>query len=105
MLLAERAEATCDSIPFDHWQHAISEAFAPLDVRSTASNGPTPFSGTLRSTCLGALQLSDVAGQHVDVRRTQATIRRSDPGMIKVGVQLAGEGTLIQHPRSTPDAG
>lgn len=99
MLLADWAEAISEPTPFDHWQHAISEAFVPLEVRSTARDNTVPFFGTLRSTSLGAFQLSEVAGQQAEVRRTPATIKRSDPGMIKVGVQLAGEGTLIQHDR------
>ncbi|MEN0134900.1 MAG: helix-turn-helix domain-containing protein [Rhodococcus sp. (in: high G+C Gram-positive bacteria)] len=97
--MADYAEAICEPTPFDHWQHAISEAFVPLEVRSTAPDGTDPFSGTLRSTSLGAMQLSEVAGRQVAVRRTPATITRSDPGMIKVGVQLAGDGTLVQHDR------
>ena len=99
MLPADRAEAECEPIPFDHWQHAVSEAFVPLEVRSTAPKGADPLPGRLRSTSLGALHLSEVTGQQIEVRRTPATIERSDPGMIKVGVQLAGEGRLVQHGR------
>ena len=81
---------------FEHWRENVSMAFVPLDAVST---GPSQFEGTLVSSTLGALQLSEVAGREVDVRRTRATIRRSDPGLIKVGLQLSGCGTIVQNGR------
>ena len=81
---------------FEQWRENVSMAFVPLDAVST---GPSSFEGTLVSSTLGTLQLSEVTGREVDVRRTRATIRRSDPGLIKVGLQLTGSGTLVQNDR------
>ncbi|MBY4403332.1 helix-turn-helix domain-containing protein [Rhodococcus fascians] len=81
---------------FEQWRESVSTAFVPLDAVST---GPSPFEGTLVSSTLGALQLSEVTGREVDVRRTRATIRRADPGLIKVGLQLTGCGTIVQNER------
>lgn len=81
---------------FEQWRENVSTAFVPLDAVST---GPSSFEGTLVSSTLGALQLSEVTGREVDVRRTRATIRRSDPGLIKVGLQLTGRGTIVQNER------
>ncbi|WP_415972381.1 helix-turn-helix domain-containing protein [Rhodococcus sp. 077-4] len=81
---------------FEQWRENVSTAFVPLDAVST---GPSSFEGTLVSSTLGALQLSEVTGREVDVRRTRATIRRSDPGLIKVGLQLGGCGSIVQNDR------
>ncbi|MBY6412842.1 helix-turn-helix domain-containing protein [Rhodococcus sp. BP-252] len=81
---------------FEQWRENVSTAFVPLDAVST---GPSSFEGTLVSSTLGALQLSEVTGREVDVRRTRATIRKSDPGSIKVGLQLSGCGTIVQNER------
>jgi AraC-like DNA-binding protein len=45
------------------------------------------------------LNLFEVAGSGVDVHRTRATIRRSDPGLVKVMVQLHGRGLVAQRDR------
>ena len=81
---------------FEQWRENVSTAFVPLDAVSTGSSS---FEGTLVSSTLGSLQLSEVAGREVDVRRTRATIRRADPGLIKVGLQLTGCGTIVQNER------
>lgn len=99
MRVAKNVEASCELARFDHWQHAVSEAFVPLEVKTTTCGGRAHFTGTLSTTSLGRLQLSEVGGQDVDVRRTPSTIKRADPGMIKVGLQLAGRGVLVQHER------
>ncbi|MFE5709022.1 helix-turn-helix domain-containing protein [Rhodococcus koreensis] len=101
VLLADNAEAACKHTPFEPWQHAVSEAFVPLEVRSIAAADTPPFRGSLHTTSLGKLQFSEVAGRQVHVQRTPRTIKRSDPGMIKVGLQRAGTGILTQHDRET----
>lgn len=79
---------------FEHWRESVSTAFVPLDVVSTGSSS---FEGGLCSSTLGAMQLSEVAGSEVDVRRTRATIKRADPGWIKVGLQVTGHGVVTQR--------
>ncbi|UOT07745.1 helix-turn-helix domain-containing protein [Rhodococcus opacus] len=77
----------------------MSDAFVPLEAVSTASDGGSRFTGRLRSSSFGAMQLSEVTGRQVSVHRTRATIKRSDPGLLKVGLQLAGRGVVVQHDR------
>jgi AraC-like DNA-binding protein len=79
---------------FEHWRESVSTAFVPLDAVSV---GSAPFEGRVASASLRSLQLSDVAGRQVEVRRTRATIRRADPGLIKVGMQLNGHGVITQN--------
>lgn len=81
---------------FEHWRESVSTAFVPLDA---VSSGTTSFQGRVASATLRSLQLSEVAGCQVDVRRTRATIRRSDPGLMKVGMQLNGHGVITQNER------
>ncbi|OZF52183.1 AraC family transcriptional regulator [Rhodococcus sp. 14-2470-1b] len=82
---------------FDRWREEVSAAFVPLDASSSASEGC--FDGGLHSGSMGALHISEVSGRCVDVRRTPAVIRRSDPGLVKVGVQLRGRGVVVQRDR------
>lgn len=49
---------------------------------------------------LGSLNVFEVAGSAVDVHRTRATIRRHDPGLVKVMVQLGGRGLVAQRDRT-----
>lgn len=103
MIVAEPSHSLRDlnalsSIGFDDWRAAISDAFVPLDALPVAG-GVDGFSGGLVSMGLGDLQLSDVIGQRVHVRRSATTIRRADPGVIKVGVQIRGTSTVRQGDR------
>ncbi|AZG46012.1 AraC-like ligand-binding domain-containing protein [Gordonia insulae] len=92
------ADEPLRDIGFDRWRAAISEAFVPLDAAPMAGQ-TIGFRGGLSSVGLGELQLSDVVGERVHVRRSASTIRRSDPGVIKVGVQMRGTSTVSQHDR------
>jgi AraC-binding-like domain len=47
------------------------------------------------------LHISEVTGGSVDVHRTPSIIRMSDPGLVKVGVQVHGRGLIAQHDRET----
>ena len=81
---------------FDQWSRAVSDAFVPLNAVPTDSSAKD-FRGALHCAPLGsAMQLSEVRGARVDVLRTTQTIRKSDPGFVKVGVQIRGSGILRQ---------
>ncbi|WP_072802765.1 helix-turn-helix domain-containing protein [Rhodococcoides yunnanense] len=82
---------------FERWREEVSAAFVPLDASSSAPD--SFFDGGLRSGSVGSLHISEVSGHCVDVRRTPAVIRRSDPGLVKVGVQLRGRGVVVQRER------
>ena len=81
---------------FDQWRRAVSEAFVPLTAVSN-DRAARDFRGALHCAPLGsAMQLSEVSGGRVDVLRTPETIRKSDPGFVKVGLQIRGSGVLRQ---------
>ncbi|PYE15903.1 AraC family transcriptional regulator [Williamsia limnetica] len=86
-----------DRVGFDEWREAISSAFVPLDA--SPDHRPGDFSGALSSITVGDLQLAEVLGDCSHVRRSVATIRRADPGVIKVGLQLHGHSTVQQNGR------
>ncbi|NMO04844.1 helix-turn-helix domain-containing protein [Gordonia sp. TBRC 11910] len=87
------------SADFDEWRDAISDAFVPLDAVPWDSRGAI-FRGGLSSVTLGDLQLSEVMGQRTRVSRSASTIKRADPGVIKVALQLAGHSAVRQRDRS-----
>src|SRR5216683_4211105 len=82
---------------FDFWQHAVSEAFVPLEV-----SGPQPghdFHGRMRGCDLGNLRLYDVRAQAHVARRTPRLVASAPAGCYKVGLQLRGSSVLIQDGR------
>lgn len=89
----------CDRpLDFEGWREAISQAFVPLDA-TPLTPGFGSFEGGLNSRSLGDLQLSEVLGSSAHVRRSPSTIRRSDPGVIKVALQMSGTSTVTQYER------
>jgi AraC-like DNA-binding protein len=85
---------------FDWWREEVSSTFVPLDALPNSVHGVSRFTGDLISGSVGDLRICEVSGREVDVRRTRATIRRGDPGFVKLAVQLRGRGVVVQHDRS-----
>ncbi|WP_433710190.1 helix-turn-helix domain-containing protein [Nocardia sp. CA-084685] len=84
------------TLTFDPWRAAISDTFIPLEAALAASPANTVFAGELLSRTIGSVQLSEVSGGGVVVSRTEVTIRRSDPGWVKIAMQVAGRGVIRQ---------
>lgn len=82
---------------FDSWSDAISKTYVPL--RATAHVGADPFRGELIGQSLGSTEISVVTGGPCEVARTAGTIRQSDPGFLKLGLQLKGYSILTQDGR------
>jgi len=84
---------------FDAWHEAVSNAFVPLDAtyRSDA-----PFGGALTQDSIGPVQISRVSGGAVEVSRSTQTIKRADPGYLKLGLQLRGYCLVTQDEREAP---
>ena len=83
----------------DRWREEISSASVPIDVVPSLREGNQPLVSALTTGSLGSLNVFEVAGSAVDVHRTRAAIRRHDPGLVKVMVQLRGRGLLAQRDR------
>lgn len=69
------------------------------DCRSRCNDIGSPLDGGVTVGALGSLQLQQCRAGSLDVHRTRSTIRMSDPNLIKVGVQIRGNGLLVQHGR------
>lgn len=81
---------------FDLWCEAISADFLPLEAELKSPVPGTEFAGELRSRTIGSVQLSEVSGAEVVVSRTRGTIRKADPGLVKLGMQVKGRGIVRQ---------
>jgi AraC-like DNA-binding protein len=96
-------ETSFDQIPaaeqFERWSHTISQTYVPLTA--TPANGDTAFGGDLITQSLGPAHLSEISGGSCEVARTIPTIRQSDPGMLKLSLQLRGQCLLRQDGRET----
>jgi AraC-like DNA-binding protein len=82
---------------FDLWSHTVSQTYVPLVA--TAHTGDMPFGGELVSQRVGSAHISEISGGACEVARTAQTIRRSDPGLLKLGLQLRGYCVLTQDGR------
>lgn len=101
-------ELRAGSEGFDHWREYYLATSMPLEIvpneRCRDCHGEcneigSPFTGGLTVGALGSMQLQEVTAGAADIHRTRPTIRISDPGLIKVGLQIRGNGLLIQHER------
>jgi AraC-like DNA-binding protein len=93
---------------FERWRNVYMSAALPMEFASNdrcrdccgrCNDIGSPLNGGLTVGALGSLQLHQVTGGSADVHRTRSTIRMSDPSLIKVGVQIRGNGLLVQHDR------
>ena len=83
----------------DRWREEVTSAYMAVDVVPNLRDGDQPHVSAFTTGALGSLKIFEVTGSAVDVRRTRATIRRSDPGLVKVAVQLRGRGLIAQRDR------
>ena len=90
---AADAQATLD---FDGFRIAVSDSFVPLEVTSDLAD---QFSGTIRTTDLGDVHISDVCATPHVVERTPELIARGDRQYFKLNLLLSGSGLLIQDNR------
>lgn len=86
---------------FDAWTEAVNSSFVPLLAQSAADLPSIGFDGRLVSQTLGMSAVSSVAGSAVRVRRTSKLIAQTDPGYIKLGLQLRGMSVITQDGRDT----
>lgn len=89
---AEREPA----VGFDAWLHAVSSAFVPVDAHVEV---PLGFEGRLSAHRFGDVSLAFVGGSPVRVSRTPGMIRREDPDLVKMSIQVRGHGLIVQDGR------
>jgi AraC-like DNA-binding protein len=84
---------------FGKWRDELASAFVPVDIVPSVQGGNEPPARVLTAGTLGSLQIREVSGSAIDVYRTPATIRRGDPGLVKVVLLLRGHGWVAQRDR------
>lgn len=82
---------------FGAWSETVSQTYVPLVA--TDHTGQIPFGGELVSQSVGSAHISEISGGACAVARTAHTIRQSDPGLLKLGMQLRGYCVLTQDGR------
>lgn len=85
--------------PFDisRWRALTSQNFVPLDVHPLTS--PASFVGRVERTDRGALSVFRIEHSAAVVARTPQLIRRRAADLIKVSLQLEGDGLIEQDGR------
>jgi len=101
--VTDRTEMDCAQVGaadrFDAWTEAVAKNFVPLAAARKDRDGAPGFAGRLVSQPLGRAEISTVRGSAVAVHRSAAMIARSDPGHIKLGLQLRGYSVISQDSR------
>ncbi|MCQ4122564.1 AraC-like ligand-binding domain-containing protein [Rhodococcus tibetensis] len=82
-------------VDLEAFRATVVDSFVPLDTSTEAGE----FEGSIRRIDLGSVQFSEVVATAHTVRRTPRTIRASDPGYYKVGLQVRGYCVLTQDER------
>lgn len=90
---------------FTYWREAVCDVFVRLECdriggRIGGRVGDTPFTGTIATRPLGAIQLSEIASQPQHVTRTPRLIARSPQDDLLAVLQLEGSGVVSQDGRS-----
>lgn len=93
--LVVRTSAHAPAERLEFWRTTLCSAFVPLEAEA----GTGPVDATLRVVDAGVVRFNQVHGGSQVVRRTPALIRRDDPELVKVGVQVSGRGLLAQDGR------
>ncbi|HXV93513.1 MAG TPA: helix-turn-helix domain-containing protein [Pseudonocardia sp.] len=81
----------------DEWREAIRDNFVALDIAADRRAGG--FDGTVRSTALGHLQVSEVRSTPQTCRRTAGLARADHAQYLQVGMLVRGGAVLEQDGR------
>jgi AraC-like DNA-binding protein len=82
---------------FPFWLEMIRQTTAPHEIRSDHAAG---FQARLRTLQLGAVQLTVMAQQSLEGRRTPKLIRESDPEHYSFGINIRGRVRMAQGDHS-----
>jgi hypothetical protein len=94
-----RALDVSPSICLDYMRSAIADTMAPFDLRITDED----FGGEIRSADIGMIRVVSWANafDEGEIVRTTRLIRKSDPELCKIDVQLRGRLAFEQGERQT----
>lgn len=81
---------------FEEWKAMLGHRFVP--VRLVSDRGEA-FRGTLRERALRDVSVAEITADSHRVIRSQSQISPDDPALLKLSVQLAGDGLVLQDGR------
>lgn len=81
---------------FEFWRETVAQVAMPVELRSSHSAN---FLATIQSTSIGAIETVVMRHPPVDIERTRQLIRRSDPEVYHLALNLAGLQQFTQERR------
>jgi AraC-like DNA-binding protein len=91
-----RAHDVPSAVQRDYMRHAIANTIVPFDLRAAE---PSDVPSEIRSVDVGMVRVVYTASAECEVVRTPQLIRRSDPELCKIDVQLDGRTVFEQDDR------
>jgi AraC-like DNA-binding protein len=83
---------------YDYWRQVVADSIVPMDVR--LADGPGPRDELVIGSA-GAVSVVTSSTGPGEARRTARHIRRSDPGLYQLFVQVRGTGLARQNGHET----
>jgi AraC-like DNA-binding protein len=80
----------------DYWRHVVADSIVPFDLRIHDEPG---IYGRMRSRDFGAVRLNDMTAPPLEGLRTPKLVRRSDPELCKIDVQVDTHLAVEQNGR------
>lgn len=81
---------------FNEWKRIVSSSFVPLEVTSDDAEA---FRGRMKSRAIGEILITEISATSHQVHRTPSLIAQTDKKYIKMSLQMAGTGLLMQDGR------
>src|SRR5687767_11837726 len=80
----------------EYMRQAVAESIVPFDLRHEDENG---FSAEIRTADVGVVRIVDIDAPTSEAVRTRRLIRRSDPEVCTIHLQLRGHPVVEQDDR------
>ncbi|HEY7487173.1 MAG TPA: hypothetical protein VH912_22140 [Streptosporangiaceae bacterium] len=78
----------------DYWRHVVGDTFVPFDFKIVGE--PGGYRAQLLTGDVGVVRVNEVTTPACEVTRTKKLIRRSDPEICKIEVQVRGRMVVEQ---------
>lgn len=96
MIVEWRAADQPPAARLDYMRHAVADSIAPFDLRPEDTTG---FHCKIRAADVGVLRIVDISAPASEAVRGPRLIRRSDPELCALHVQLHGRSVIEQGNR------
>lgn len=83
----------------DYWRHVVENAIAPMALRIT---GGPDFQSRIHTGVAGPVQVTELTVPPATLTRSAPLVRRTDPDLCKIDVQLEGQMVVDQEGQQAP---